>query len=117
MMLKARQLLQEARFPPPSQHKKPLPYLLLCCPVLCRNAFKVARRSSLIFSCKGKNKNSKRAPNLRIGRRGGDVFPKRSATADAALGQSQPSPCSDSQHGQHGLALPLCGFKQGSFPA
>lgn len=27
-------------------------HLLLCCPVLCRNAFKVALRSSLIFSCK-----------------------------------------------------------------
>lgn len=27
-------------------------YLLLCCPVLCRNAFRVALRSSLIFSCK-----------------------------------------------------------------
>lgn len=27
-------------------------YLLLCCPVLCRNAFNVALRSSLIFSCK-----------------------------------------------------------------
>lgn len=26
--------------------------MLLCCPVLCRNAFKVALRSSLIFSCK-----------------------------------------------------------------
>jgi len=31
---------------------RPHTYLLLCCPVLCRNAFNVALRSSLIFSCK-----------------------------------------------------------------
>lgn len=49
-------------------------YLLLCCPVLCRNAFRVALRSSLIFSYRKKVSSSVSSPRSNFVRGQGKVY-------------------------------------------